>query len=32
MELPLTKIKATLKDPKNLILYGIPKVKSRPLA
>lgn len=26
MELPLKKIPATLQDPKNLILYGIPKV------
>jgi predicted AAA+ superfamily ATPase len=26
MELPLKKIKATLEDPKNLILYGVPKV------
>lgn len=27
MELPLKKIPAVLQDPKNLILYGLPKVK-----
>ncbi len=29
--LPKTKIPAITQDPKNLILFGLPKVKSRPL-
>lgn len=28
IELPLTKVNATTQDPKNLILFGAPKVKS----
>lgn len=31
IELPLNKIPAETQDPKNLIIFGLPKVKSCPL-
>ena len=31
IELPVVKIPAATQDPQNLILFGLPKVKTRPL-